>query len=277
MPETAVKIDALNVSLDHSPSEQLGDDDAWHTSTAVLSKGNEHWEFSKMLATRLGMRDRRLRKWSGGRGNQSYRRKFEEEFFPLVADSQLHVRAVSADARTIRAMRSAFLDELEMRALVRESADRANYLTFGPFTRINDKFEQVDVRYDIHARRADYLVFLCWWLVGVHRGTMKLEKQYNPALECLDWFMVPNKFAGGVNGDMAIIFRAIMATTAARGLIAGNVRISTINDSKQDEGSALADNLAGYLNHRLVAGDGGPPQPALAGAGSSFLWSVHES
>jgi hypothetical protein len=59
-------------SMDHSPSEQLGEPDDWHTTVLLLSEAGQHFDAAKDVALRLDCRDGLLRKWSK---NPLYRRK----------------------------------------------------------------------------------------------------------------------------------------------------------------------------------------------------------
>jgi hypothetical protein len=273
----AHKIAGVVVALDHSPSEQVANDDTWHTSVAIFSEGNEHWEFSKELATKLGMKDARLRKWSGGRGSQSYREKFPKELFASIVDNPIHIRAISAQGQTIWRLWEAFLGRLQLQDLAHESTNRKNNYRFGPFQKITPDGIRSEQFFDIHVKQARYLVFLSWWLTEVHSEMLALEKQDNPALEWLDWFVMPNAFPGGIDGNMARLFHVIMSVATSRNLIVGNLHISTLLDSRLDAGSALADNVAGYLNQKARNGDRDLPTPCLTGKGSSFLWSVIEA
>jgi hypothetical protein len=64
-------------SMDHSPTEQLGEDpQQWHTTVIILSEGGEHFNLAKAIAQNLGLTDGRLKKWSR---NPSYRKKGQFE------------------------------------------------------------------------------------------------------------------------------------------------------------------------------------------------------
>src|SRR5215217_6629293 len=93
-------------SLDHSPSEQLGPADQWHTTALVLSEGGEHWQLAADVARRIGCSDEALRKWSGrdaarGERGAEYRSAFERFFVERLPAFPVHVRAISARAKTI--------------------------------------------------------------------------------------------------------------------------------------------------------------------------------
>jgi hypothetical protein len=59
--------------------------------------------------------------------------------------------------------------------------------------------------------------------------------------------------------------------TMAR-LVAGNMRVGTFNNAKDDEGNELADNVAGYLTERLHNEVNG----AFASCGDKIVWEIWE-
>ncbi|MDP3737954.1 MAG: hypothetical protein Q8R02_11225 [Hyphomonadaceae bacterium] len=270
---TRAKVQAFVVSLDHSPSEQLGNDESWHTSVAIFSVGNEHWECSKQLAAKLGMTSGRLRKWSG-RGGESYRKRFAEHLFESIAANPIHVRAISAQAKTIRRLLPKILEDLGLALVVSEVREPKKQLRFGPFQVVSQDGLEQERYLSIHPNRGGYVVYLCWWLIEMHRQCLLLEKRYDPNIEWIDWFLMPNKFAGGIEGDMAELFHALTSCLTAAGQIVGNIRTSTLHDSSVDAGSGLADNIAGFLNQKIRSGEDDLPPPNFTGQGASFLWST---
>ena len=48
-------------SMDHTPSEQLGDPQLWHTTVLALSEGGEHWELAADIARQIMCRNNTLK------------------------------------------------------------------------------------------------------------------------------------------------------------------------------------------------------------------------
>ena len=73
---------------------------------------------------------------------------------------------------------------------------------------------------------------------------------------------------------MAQLFHAIMsgATHARRSM--GNIRVMTFQDSREDHGSVLSDNLAGLLAQKLENNETNLDVPKFTGSGASFFWEI---
>jgi hypothetical protein len=267
-------------SMDHSPSEQLGSDPSqWHTTVLVISEGGEQFGFAQAVARALGSVNGKLRKWSA---NPQYRKKqtFENAVVKAIRDYPVFIRAISAEAGTIKRCHPHFVSELGLRGLVRTlSKNGKPYLQFGPFTRVRhaaDQQGQVQqllepAVFDIAERQALPLLFICHFVLKTHRLLMDAIVKTRPSIERIDWQLMPNRFPGDHGGPMGSFFHTIMSGAAHHRLVAGNIRIMTFNRSDDDEGSSLADNIAGDLTERLSKGC---TSTTLVNCGEAFGWEI---
>jgi hypothetical protein len=244
------------VSVDHSPSEQLGPDDQWHTSVVVASPGNEHYSLSKELARCIGTQSEVLVKWSG-RKRRNYAERFEEELGVRIAKYPAQIRAISATARTIRAVSGQYVAQLGLsEAVERLDINGRRSLQFGPFIRLrNNGVREANVFFALNENRALSLLHIAHFLLRTHQELFRLAQAQQPDVNWMDWQIMPNKFPGGMEGDMASLFHAIMSGAAHARLAAGNMRIMTLRNPRDDLGAALADNIAGLLREKLNQGD----------------------
>jgi len=268
-------------ALDHSPSEQLSGHPAeWHTTVLVLSEGGEYLELVTDLAQRLAQSSA-LKKWSDKRNH--YKALFEEALAAELPKYPVHIRAISAPEWIIGASTAHMLKELGLANFVRPVVrNEKRYLEFGPFQRV--RTARLDGEYpkaccepasfEVREHQAIPLIFICHFLLRMHQQLMPLMQEEWPELEWVDWQLMPNKFPGGVDGPMASLFHALMSGSTGAGLVAGNIRIMTLLDSKTDAGSALADNVAGLLRDKIACGEMQLAKPTLQGRGASMLWEV---
>jgi hypothetical protein len=254
-------------SLDHSPTEQLVNDETWHTSALILSQGGEYFELATDIAEKIGGKGARLKKWSA-RGARNYRSRFEQALLSTINRYPVHVRVISAQGSTIASFAHYMLAELGLSDLVQsiEKANNKRYLRFGP--------TKQEIYYDVPERQAWPLIFLCHFLVRKHRELLLLIQQREPEIEWVDWQLSPNKFPGDIDGPMHRAFSGTMQGAAQARLVLGNIRISTYLDPSTD---ALADNVSGLFASRIKEGRwelGATPSP---GKGASVLWEVWPS
>jgi hypothetical protein len=279
MPENALptKITMYLGSMDHSPTEQLAEDpQQWHTTVIILSEGGEHFQLAKSIAEGLGLKDGRLRKWSR---NPSYRKNgtFEAVLMKEIRKYPVFIRAISAESGTIRACYTSIVSQLGLSGLVTTfTKNEKPYLKFGPFTRVKFAGESQGqltqilepAEFEIIERQALSLLFICHFVLRTHQVLMPIIVKARPEIEWIDWQLMPNKFPGDYNGPMGSLFHAIMSGAAHSRLVAGNIRIMTFAQSADDEGSSLADNIAGNLTERLQK-----RQPtALVECGDALHW-----
>jgi hypothetical protein len=257
-------------SMDHSPSEQLGEPDDWHTTVLILSEGGQHDDAARDVATRLGCPDGKLRKWSK---NPAYRRKgmFGAALKDALPGHAVFVRVICAQARTIAQCHPHMIEQLRLSGLVESfSKNEKPYLKFGPFTRVTAEGSSEPVFFNIIERQAIPLIFICHYVVRMHQQMMLIIKKQRPEIERVDWQLMPNKFPGDVTGPMGSLFHAIMSGVAHQRLIAGSIRVVTFNDAKADVGSSFADNIAGWVSEEL--GKGGLAFPMIGDSFDGEIW-----
>lgn len=268
--------------MDHSPSEQLGEADQWHTTVLVLSEGGEHWALAEDLARRLNCKDGQLRKWSK---NPAYRRydKFEASLIKSVQNYPVYIRAISATGCTIRACLPHFVEELRLHKLVTKfNKNEKTYLKFGPFTRLKKEgiengeliTRSESAEFEVVEHQALPLLFICHFVLRTHGTLMPIIRKDRPELEWIDWQLMPNKFPGDHKGPMGSLFHAIMSGATNARLVAGNVRIATFDKAKDDLGSALADNIAGLLTEKLNSDH---PITVFTDSGDALGWEMWEA
>jgi hypothetical protein len=258
-------------SMDHSPSEQLGEPDDWHTTVLLLSEAGQHFDAAKDVALRLGCRDGLLRKWSK---NPRYRRngEFGAALMDVLPEQSVFVRVISAQARTISRCYPHMINQLGLSGLVEGFLKNEKpYVKFGPFKRVKAEAESDPVYFDILERQALPLIFICHFVLRTHQKLMPFIKKPRPEIDWVDWQLMPNKFPGGVVGRMASLFHAVMSGAARQGLVAGTMRIMTFDDARDDPGSSFADNIAGWLSEKLSQGSEGFALPKI---GDSFEWEI---
>jgi hypothetical protein len=204
---------------------------------------------------------------------------FEAAVIDTIQNYPVFIRAISANAGTIRACYPSIVAQLGLTGLV--TMFRRNnkpYLKLGPFTRVKYASDQQGqltqslepAEFEILERQALTLLFICHFVLRTHQLLMPIIRKTRPEIEWIDWQLMPNRFPGDHSGPMGSLFHAIMSGATHLGLVAGNIRIMTFNQSEADEGSSLADNIAGNLTERLRK-----KQPtALAKCGDAFNWEV---
>jgi hypothetical protein len=182
------------------------------------------------------------------------------------------VRAISAQARTISKSYPLMIEQLGLSGLVGSfSKNEKPYVKFGPFERVSVEAKLEPAYFDIIERQALPLIFICHFLLRMHQNLMPIIKKQRPEIDWVDWQLMPNKFPGDVAGPMASLFHAIMSGAASQRLVAGNIRIMTFNNAKDDAGSSFADNIAGWLSEKLSKELEGSALPII---GDSFDWEI---
>jgi hypothetical protein len=266
-------------SLDHTPSEQLGPPEQWHTTVLLLSRGGEHFKLAADIAAGVQLSNAELKKWS--RRDTRYSANFERELSRLIDTSAVHVQAISAKGEVIASCFDELVAQLRLSNMVsRSRRNNKPYLDFGPFERIRYENgarvrDSTPAWFDVPESQGIPLIFICHFLIRAHQTLMPVIRAEEPDIEWIDWQLNPNKFPGDVNGRMSKLFNAIMGGAASAGLVAGNLRVLFFNKSRQDVGSYLADNIAGLLKSKLVGGERQIGRRAMESY-RSFAWQTWE-
>ena len=268
-------------SLDHSPSEQLGDPSVWHTTVLVLSSGNEHSGLATEIAAGMRPPLNHLPRWS--RRRERSKREFERLLWERLAAYPVHVRAISAQATVISSSEMHFLKEMLLAESVQWlTKNGKTYLRFGPFNKMyagEDGLPMIDTQplfFEIPSVQGIPLIFICHFLLRMHRDILARVEQTDPNIQWIDWQIMPNKFPGDINGPMGTLFNVIMSGAARAKLVAGNMRVVLLNDSKDDLGSQLADNIAGLLAEQLASGERKIDSVSFPGSFSWEIWRTQD-
>lgn len=241
--------------MDHSPSEQLGSADAWHTTALILSVSGEQWRLGDTVAEAMGIQSGHLKKWSKCKPSQ--KKRFETEFFKTLASSSMYVAAISAQASTIEATFDHMISELGLTGLlVPLQRNDKPYLEFGPFLKLEADSSTTEVRFPIHRAQALALVFITHFIARMHQKLLAQLNQEDPGVEWMDWQISADKLAGGLEGRMSSLFFALMGLLPQAKIVSGNLRGHTHLDG--DQGTDLADNIAGMLQDGMSLNPASP-------------------
>jgi hypothetical protein len=270
------------VSMDHSPSEQLGNPDDWHTTALILSESGQHWKLAEDITKQLRCREAMLTKWSR---NPIYRRNgtFEDALKSSLPGRAVYIRVISAQAHTIRTSFPHLIEELGLSEFVKKSVKNdKSYLKFGPFQRVKIlsvehnklKTQSESAEFEIAERQGLSLIFICHYLIRMHHQLMMIIQKQRPELESIDWQLMPDKFPGDLNGPMASLFHAIMSGATNQRLVAGNILIATFTKSNNDTGSAFADNIVGLFAGKLEVDDKESAQSTFGAIDQLIDWEI---
>lgn len=256
--------------MDHSPSEQVVAEDVWHTTVLVVSQG-EHFDLAKRLAADLQTQNGLLRKWKrSARGG--YAQRFEDALLHRAPEFPVAIRAFSARGTTVSKFARQAVVDWALSDVVRvETKGNRTTWTFGPFTQVRRDDTQrrgvpiAQVTFPLVEAQAQYLMFVLYALHSTHREMLLRIQTRKPSIDWLDWQLMPNMFPGGVGGAMAKTFEALLSSNRQR--LRGSIRTMTILKSSDDQGAAIADNVAGMLSSKLKAG-AEPSCPAF----HDFCW-----
>jgi hypothetical protein len=248
-------------------------------SVLALSREGEHFKLAADLAEAMQRKGSPLKRWTG-RGSK-YARDFEMQLGHLLDASGTFVEAVSAKGAVIANCFDELLKQLRLEsAASRFTKNGKPYLKFGPFTGLS--FDTGTPRpipepiwFELPETQAIPLIFICHFLIFAHQRLMPLIQSMEPGVEWIDWQLTPNKFPGDINGPMAGLFSAIVGGAPHARLVAGSLRVFFFNESKQDAGSILADNVAGMLAKKLINGNRRIGERAFDGF-RSFSWQIWE-
>ncbi len=193
-------------SMDHSPSEQLGEPDDWHTTVLILSEAGQHFDAAKDVASRLGCRNGLLRKWSK---KPSYRQN--GTFGAALADAlprhDIFVRVICAQARTISQSYRHMIEQLGLNGLVESfSKNEKPYLRFGPFTRVTPEGDFRACIFRHYRTTSGFSHFHLSLLASYAPTTYANRNEATAGDRWVDWQLMPNKFPGDVTGPMASLF-----------------------------------------------------------------------
>jgi len=230
------------VSMDHSPSEQLGGA-LWHTTALILSRAMEHSSLARNLARQLRPRTGTLTKWRNA--TRAYRRRFLDEFIRELESLPVYAFAISATEASISSSLDHFVTELGLAAHYRRVEEEGGTakIRLGPFVRASTG-ETAEVI--LSQNRAAMCLFVGHFILRMHRRMYDAANSDRPEDPGhINWNFYGDKFPGPPGGDMDLMFQILV------GLHRGSGRIlwGYFTESDTVETDLLADNVAGALNH----------------------------
>ncbi|MEX2616490.1 MAG: hypothetical protein WD767_10370 [Alphaproteobacteria bacterium] len=236
--------DLFTVSMDHSPSEQLENDDTWYTTVLILSCGVEHSKLARQIATEIRPKNRNLRKWSA-RTPELYRAKFAEHFCKLFPYFPVYVFAISAKGSVIRESEDHFVKQLHLKTGYQKHISKRGRrrIQIGP---LMSGPEKKKILVSLAERRGQMVLFISHFVIRMYDimteaiyGTQK-----TPDNAGLRWGFLADKFPGPPDADMDLMFRAILGLHRPQ----KNIIWGYFKDGDRVETDLLADNLAGLLS-----------------------------
>lgn len=223
------------VSLDHSPQEHELAEHELHTLALVASSSAKQWGWSHELGRAAGSQSGALRKWSA-RNNKKYRAAFAESFPKLLAQSDALVMARTASAAHIRRRAQGVVADYGLAQFL----DLCEVTTvFGPTSS--------GATYALRTRVAASVLSTFDFIVRMHRA---LHDHWS---ETADWQISPDTPPDGAESQAALVFSALLNSAQGLGLVHG--RLSALTHLQGDEGTDLADNVAGMLREAARNGD----------------------
>ncbi len=254
------------VSMDHSPSEQLGDVEH-HTTVLIMSSRMAHEELANRVAARLRPSLGTLKKWS--KANETYRRNFLPVLFEewrAISDVQVFAQSATEDA--IHGTREQCLNELNLRNIYAPIPEGSAT----PRVQIGPVYKQsaptTPITFSLARNRADMCIFVGHFVRRVQQAmffALNLHGSTPPT--AFNWNFFADRFPGGINGNMDLFFRVILQSGPRFGRTTWGFYLEG-DDQPTD---LLADNLAGALDS-IASHPSRLPKLDAPSRGSVFSW-----
>lgn len=220
-------------AVDHSPQE-LVKENTMHISAFIFY----NVDFHKKLSA-LGIQ---LKKWSRSRGNDSYRKKFIEEYWPEMQELPFFAHVASISGDKILQSKQRYLKELGLSRVVEESGGYHKYTVCDKDGRSRS--------FSMKERMSLSALHIANFIIRAFFGFKDFCKQYNiPMLD--DPFQVYHDRLPGDNPMMGGVISKLVSLSLYMGY---SVRIMSLmhwgaRDEKHIEGpdELLVDNLAGLF------------------------------
>lgn len=228
--------------MDHSPSEQLSNDESkFHTTAIALSEGSEISELARDIAALLLGRRDKLKKWSNRR-KAIYRPNFVKGLEAAIKQHPVHIFAQSCKERLITKNKELVLRELHLAEMYEpfiRSSTGVPWVKIGPFT---NKETKKDHYFEFPEARAVMLLWISHFLCRCHLQMFEALRGSNPDIGATDWFLYIDRFPG--SDDSISFFNTVIRPHHAPGAVG----IAHFVQSDSVETDLLADNLAGFFN-----------------------------
>lgn len=236
--------DLFTVSMDHSPSEQLENNDTWHTTVLVLSCGMEHSTLARKIAAEIRPSHGALKKWSG-RNSEPYRSKFSRSFCNLFPAFPVYVFAISARGSAIRASEEHFVRELQLDTRYQKHLTKQGKrkIQLDPLLMGPEKKKYV---VSLIENRGQMVLFIAHFVIRMYDAMTEAVHgtEPRPLHTGIRWNFLADKFPGPPDADMDLMFNSILGLHRPRRSINWGYFI----DGDCVETDLLADNLAGLLS-----------------------------
>lgn len=256
------------VSMDHSPSEQLGTG-GWHTSVLISSSRVAQDELANRVAARLRPDLGTLKKWK--KANDSYRRNFLATLFSCwqqVPDVQ--VFAQSATEAAILQSIPHCMSQMQLHGIYTpySSESGSARVRVGPVVRRSDP--TTPLVFSLSQNRADMCVFIAHFVRRVQQAMFAAINEGRSRPSELNWSFIADKFPGVLDDDMDLLFQVLVMSPPRL----GRTTWGYFQEGDVQATDLLADNLAGALN--AIAPNPGRlgGAPNLVSPGSKFGWEI---
>lgn len=232
------------VSVDHSPSEQLGHAD--HTMALVVSRNMEHQSVADEIAKEL-KRDR-LMQWK--RAGATYRKNFHRKLFHVLRRHPVMVVIIHATETNIRKHETYFINDIGAGgAYTKTNADGKTLVEIGPF--IKNRSEKAETL-KISEKHALMAAFSASCLLRLFDALRNAILEVSPATKANSdcWMQIwsdrpPNNFDGPYGQLMEIFLGASR--------LGGHYTWGGFTEDDNQQIDLLADNLCGLFNE-IISG-----------------------
>jgi hypothetical protein len=256
----------FGASLDHSPSEQL-DPSAWHTTVLILSRGMEHAELARAVASVANPLTGRLSKWS--KSNKHYRKRFSEDFFRALNEHRVMVFAISAKGSSISESEEHFVRELGAADHYRRQfSGLRERVLIGPFFNARTHEESV---LELAPSQATMAFFIAHFLRRIHQTMYHALNSISPVHGgMINWSFFADKPPGGAGGSYDRVLALLLGLQDVRGWL----RWGYFMRGDEVETDLLADNLAGLLREAVATPNKYNIHIANHSGAGLFYWEV---
>jgi hypothetical protein len=235
----------FEVSLDHSPSEQLVDLQSWHTSVLVISCGMRHAALARAISQEANPLTGKLAKWS--KSNKHYRGRFCAALFRALDDHEVAIMAISARGVTIATAESHLFDELCGKGHYSKiNNDGKERVQFGPFMNLRTN-ESTCI--DLPSNQAVMAIFTIHFVRRMHRMMHHALSTISPVHGgMVTWNFYADKPPNGSGGNYNRLLGTLLGMQDCR----GSLRWGYFSQGDEVETDLLADNVAGLLRESLA-------------------------
>ena len=237
------------VSTDHSPSEQLYEDNRSHTSALIISQFPH--EIEKMIGRLIVfLPDGKLKQWKDAK--KEYKSCFHHKFFHALAEQNVLVVVASSKEGKITGNETEFASQLGVSGCYKmvEASGKIK-VEFGPFLEDGEKQSRTLLVSEKHAPMA---IFIVSYLVRIHAFLQKELTEISENDRPL-WMQVfsdkpPNDFILPDNkyGPYANLMLLLLGS----GTASGKFTWGGFTCDEDQQVDLLADNVAGLFNEMLL-------------------------